>query len=155
LKFDTHQCRASFLVCFLHVFESGDIVCWSKDFVYELFQRAWSLRETDEEVVFQAFILQGTFPDFGHAVDVVVAAADDTNDFFSADGFGVVVECGDGKCSGRFYDDGILIVQFEDGGADTSFGDQVHFIQDFPADGKGEVSYAFDRSSVHESVDVM
>src|SRR5882757_3010101 len=123
--------------------------------VDKFFQGAGALGEPDQEIMFQAFILKGPFLDLLHAVDVVVAAADDTYDGLSFNGVGIIVQGRDAEGAGGFDDDGVFIVEFEDGGAYFSFGHQVHVIQNFPADAEGEVSYSFYGGSVHEAFDTV
>ncbi|WP_431218063.1 hypothetical protein ACQ86N_07205 [Puia sp. P3] len=51
--------------------------------VDKFLEGAGALGKTDEEIVFESFVLEGSFFYFLHAVDVVVAAADDANDGLS------------------------------------------------------------------------
>src|SRR5258708_9562692 len=103
----------------------------------------------------QSFVLQGAFFNLLHSVDIVVAAADDADDGFAFDCFGIIVQGCDAKGAGRFDDDGVFIVQFEDGGAYFSFGHEVHIVQHFAADAEGEGSYSFHCVAVHEAFDAV
>src|SRR6185437_5240040 len=90
-----------------------------------------------------------------HAIDIVVATADNADDGLAFDRIPVIIECGDAECTGGFDHDSVLVVQLEDGGADAAFGCGGHFIEYFAADGVREIADAFDGGAVDEAVDIV
>ncbi len=126
LQFDAHERRAGFFVRFFHVLKPCDVVGWAEYVVDELFQCAGPLGKTDQEVVFQPFVLQGPLLDFGHPVNVVVAARHHTNHIFASYFSAYCFQRRDAQRACRFGYDGVFVVQLQNRGANRPSGTKRH-----------------------------
>jgi len=57
--------------------------------------------------------------------------------------------------AGGFYYDRVFVVEFQDGGADLAFIDEVHVVEHFAADAIGEFAYSFYGGAVDEAFDTV
>ncbi|MNR55701.1 hypothetical protein D3C85_1761280 [compost metagenome] len=85
LQFDADKRRPIVLIGFFRIFKSGNIVIRPQHLIQKFAKRTCTLREADHKIMLVPFIDKGTFLDFLHPVNVVIAAADDANHIFACD----------------------------------------------------------------------
>ena len=79
LDFYADKSGTVFLVVFLRIFECGDIII-CEYFVQKLTQCTGTLRKIDDKIIKKAFVNQGFLFDFLHSANIIIAAANYTND---------------------------------------------------------------------------
>ena len=105
--------------------------------------------------MFQPFVAQAAFHDFRIAENVVVAAADNTDDRFSAQPVRREIERGNRQRARRFSDNAFILIQFNHRGADFSFRDSQHFRAVAAKNVERHFSDAPDRRAVHKCVNIV
>src|SRR5438309_11917526 len=95
----------------LKVFEADNIVIRPQHIIDELFQSTWPLSKTYQEIMFQALILQGPFFYFLHAINISIAAADNTYYILSNDLISVIVQRSNRQSPRWLYHERVFVIQ--------------------------------------------
>ncbi|MOA14503.1 hypothetical protein D3C78_1346080 [compost metagenome] len=100
------------------------------------------------------FIYERALLNFLHTVDVVVAAAYDTDYRFALNLVAERIESGNRQRASRLRHNCILIVQIEHGRTYLAFRYGHNLIQQIFADGECQIANAFDSCAVNEFIDL-
>ncbi len=123
--------------------------------VYKFLQCARTLGKTDKKIMLQALILQAAFFYLLHTVDIIIAAAYNTNNIFPLYHFRIIIEHRNAHGTRRFSHYSIFIIQFQYGRTYFTLCYQVHFIQYFFANRKSNISNAFYGGTVNKTVNIL